>query len=117
MTKALTIILALLTITSARAASLFPAYSNSAGAVSQISATVGKYGVYTAVINSSGNLEIIAWNDTGTALLRTKSITLGAARAVAAGWWGAPADYLITVLANGSGNLELISWQMIRTVR
>ncbi len=97
----------------ASAVSLNPLYSASAGAVKQVSATWGDVYSYTAVINGSGNLEIIYWNDTGSALTRAGSVTVGAAKSVAVvnDYFASSAtDYLVTALVNGSSRLELIAW-------
>jgi hypothetical protein len=72
------ILLALITATKLQAQDwvLSSIYSNSAGEVGQIAMTTLKTGwVVTAVSTSTNNLEVISWNDTGTALARTGSAT------------------------------------------
>jgi hypothetical protein len=57
-------------------------HTATAGALSQVSvANLKNNWVVTAVRNGSGNLEVIVWHETSTALVRTSSKTAGAATA------------------------------------
>src|SRR5579871_3103448 len=118
----LNLLLAGLCLTAAKpasAASLTAIYTGSAGAVSQVAATFSTSNpgaqnqyFYTSVINGSGNLEIIGWQDTGSALIRLNTVTVGAASKVASTWIydSNSTNYLGTALVNGSGKLEVILW-------
>jgi hypothetical protein len=93
------------------AGSLTPQYSNSAGAVSAVSiAQLAPLEVVTAVRNGSGDLEVIVWQDTGTAIVQASNATAGAIKKVAI----APvsANQVVTAVANSTGNLELILWKV-----
>ncbi len=89
-----------------------------AGAIKQVAAGNAQGGqsqIYTAVVNGSGNLEMIAWNiDSSAQLSRLGSYTAGAATQVAlcdACFDDAP--YEFTVVRNGAGNLSAELWTLI----
>ena len=73
--SAVLVVLTLLALAGA-SSSIVPLYGNSAGNIESASITELKTGwVVTAVCNSKAKLEMIVWNDTGTALARKGTYT------------------------------------------
>ena len=99
-------------IATASATSLSPLYSNTAGGVKQVSiANLQQSWVVTAVENSSGNLEVIVWNDTGTTLSRTGSATGGPVSRVAI--TGLDSSRVVTADVNPTtGDMDLSVWKV-----
>jgi hypothetical protein len=90
-------------------------YGNSAGLIGQLAMTTLKSNVVvTAVTNSTNNLEVIAWNDTGTKLARTGSATGDEVFPL----WGVAITALdssrvVTAAANwNTSDLELTVWKI-----
>src|SRR5215469_14726837 len=100
-------------LAAAAAGAVTPLYRNSAGSISRTSiAYLGTPGwVVTAVRNGGGDLEVIVWQDTATAIVRKGSATAGVIQevAVAAAPTGLP-NSVVTAVVNSTGNLELIEW-------
>jgi hypothetical protein len=93
-------------------------YGSSGGVVGQIAMTTLKTNVVvTAVTNSSNNLEVIAWNDTGTKLERTGGATGDEVFPL----WGVAITALdssrvVTAAANWTtSDLELTVWKISST--
>ena len=92
-------------------ASLTPLYSNTGGAVSQVSVfQIQPLEVVTAVRNGSGDLEVGVWQDTGSSIVQVSSATAGAIKLVEI--TSVSTNQLVTVAANSKSNLELTLWQV-----
>jgi hypothetical protein len=112
------VFLSLLTVSASAQWVLSPLYQNTAGTVDQIAMTTLKTGwVVTAVSNSTTNLEVIAWNDTGTALKRTGSATGDKILAL----WGVAVTTLdssrvvTAAVSFTTGHMELTVWKISST--
>lgn len=125
-------LLALLTIATlapalARAQQLTPLFGNAAGAISQVaSVQVANDQFVTAVINSTGNLEVIAWyaNLSTKQLVRQGTWVAGPVETYYAYEWPAVAisspfslnagisGVFTTAAINSNGNLDVIYWQL-----
>jgi hypothetical protein len=97
---------------------LAPLYGSSAGVIGQLAMTTLKTNmVVTAVSTTTNNLEVIAWNDTGTKLARTGSATGD----VIFPLWGVAITALdsgrvVTAAANwNTSDLELTVWKVSLT--
>jgi hypothetical protein len=114
-------LIAIVTVASALASAqkLSPMFGNGAGKISMVeSAPVAQDQFVTAVINSTGNLEVIAWHAdlTNNKLTRQGTVYVGKASSVAisspyslnAGVSGV----FTTAAINASGKLDLSYWQM-----
>lgn len=100
----------------AASSSIEPLYGNQAGVAYTDSIAQLKPGwVVTAVCNSNEKLELIVWNDTGTALVRTGSYTATrdcSSVAITA----LNAKTVVTDNANGTGHaFELTAWRVSST--
>ena len=97
---------------------LTPVYGASAGVIGQLAMTTLKTNVVvTAVTNTSNDLEVIAWNDTGTKLERTGSAVGDEVFPL----WGVAITTLdsgrvVTAAANwNTSDLELTIWKISAT--
>jgi len=100
----------------AQSPTITPVYGSSkAGAVSQVSIVALQPGwLVTAVKNSSGNLQLIVWHDTGTAIIRkgsykAEAITYGPVVAAL------NSNLVVTAAFNSAFQLELDSWNVSST--
>lgn len=87
-------------------------YGTSAGAVSQVSiANLSPNWVATGVRNGAGNIELITWNSTGSALVRKGSATSNAVNNAGVSTVALTPNIVVTggVYSNG---LQLISWSV-----
>lgn len=107
-----------LPIASAQNWQLTPLYGNSAGVIGQLAMTTLKTdAVVTAVTTTTNNLQVIAWNDTGTKLARTGSATGDEVFPL----WGIAITTLdssrvVTAAANWTtSDLELSVWKVSAT--
>jgi hypothetical protein len=94
---------------------LSPLYGSSAGVIGQLAMTTLKTNlVVTAVSTTTNNLEVIAWNDTGTKLVRTGSATGDEIFPL----WGVgittlDSSRVVTAAANWTtSNIELTVWKI-----
>jgi len=101
-----------ITVATASAASLSPLYSATAGSVKQVSiAYLQQTWVVTAVENSKGNLQVMAWNDSGSALVKTGSAAGGAINKIAV--TGLDSSRVVTADVNpATGNMEISVWKV-----
>jgi hypothetical protein len=97
---------------------LAPVYGASAGVIGQLAMTTLRTNVVvTAVTNTSNDLEVIAWNDTGTKLTRTGSAVSDEVFPL----WGVgitalDSNRVVTAAANWTtSNLELTIWKVSST--
>jgi len=97
---------------------LAPLYGSSAGVIGQLAMTTLKTNVVvTAVTTTTNNLEVIAWNDTGTKLVRTGSATGDEVFPL----WGVAITTLdsgrvVTAAANwNTSDIELTVWKVSST--
>lgn len=97
---------------------LAPVYGASAGVIGQLAMTTLRTNVVvTAVTNTSNDLEVIAWNDTGTKLARTGSAVSDEVFPL----WGVAitaldANRVVTAAANwNTSDLELTIWKVSST--
>lgn len=102
----------LMALSSASAQSLKPAFSaKTYGAASEVAiANAGSGYVVTSLKNGNGDLEVIAWQDTGTSLVRLGSATGGPITFGTAIVAVTP-NLVVTAAFNSNFTLELISWQ------
>lgn len=104
----------MLAVASAPAASVSPLYSSSAGAATHIAIAnlpLNSNWVVTAAKNSAGNLEVVAWNDNGSAIVQTGSATGGAINGVAI--TGIAANRAVTAdISTTTGYMELSVWKV-----
>jgi hypothetical protein len=91
-------------------------YGASAGAVSQVSvANLAPNWVATGVRNGGGDLELITWESTGTALVRKGSATTGAINNAGMATVALSPTRVITAVVDPFGLVELTSWSISST--
>jgi hypothetical protein len=88
-------------------------YGASAGAVSQVSVTnLAPNWVATGVRNGGGDLELITWESTGTALVRKGSATTGAINNAGMATVALSPTRVITAVVDPYALVELTSWSV-----